>query len=149
MLQETIQRAGGVDTVVEPIIVRSEENRFLVAEQVRHLGDLPCTMLLEPVGRSTAPTLTLAVPALADFYHESQSDSLMLVMPADDMIRDLAAFHTAVRQAEAPARVGHWSLSESFPRAQTLATAPFIARGRTRWDRHRLRFDCQRKRRRH
>ena len=95
MLQETALRLSGLSVdVLPPIIVCNEEHRFFVAEQMRELGIKNPQIILEPVGRNTAPALTLA--ALAT--QEKSSDAVMLVMPADHVIDDIETFHEIVKQ---------------------------------------------------
>jgi mannose-1-phosphate guanylyltransferase/mannose-6-phosphate isomerase len=107
MLQETVLRLQGL-TAGPPVVVCNEAHRFLVAEQLRQLHIEPRATLLEPFGRNTAPAIALAahaalkgLPAQPDAL-----DPLLLVLPADHVIRDLAAFHTAVRAALAAAEAG-------------------------------------------
>ena len=95
MLQETALRLNDLSVdVLPPIIVCNEEHRFFVAEQMRELGIQNPQIILEPVGRNTAPALTLA--ALAT--QEKSSDAVMLVMPADHVIDDIETFHEIVKQ---------------------------------------------------
>ena len=93
LLQSTAARlddlSGGVD-VASPLIVCNEAHRFLVAEQLRASGHAASNILLEPVGRNTAPALTLAaLDVLAE-------DPLLIVMPADHVVQDVEAFSRAV-----------------------------------------------------
>ena len=100
MLQETVARLDGLAEVCAPIIVCNEAHRFLVAEQLRQLGVLPSAILLEPVGRNTAPALALAAHAAiaaSDSTAAQDDDATMLVLPADHVIVDIAAFQSAVR----------------------------------------------------
>ena len=99
MLQETLARVSGVENVGEPIVVCNESHRFLVAEQLREIGANPLSILLEPVGRNTAPAVAIA--AMAAVAGEgggarASDDALLLVLPADHVIRDVAAFRAAV-----------------------------------------------------
>ncbi len=97
MLQETLARVHGVDNVGSPIVVCNESHRFLVAEQLREVGATPQSILLEPVGRNTAPAV--AVAAMAAVAGESSgkaADPVLLVLPADHVIRNVAAFRAAV-----------------------------------------------------
>jgi len=100
MLQETALRLNDLDvTVLPPIIVCNEEHRFFVAEQMRELGIHNPQIILEPVGRNTAPALTLAALATAEKVKQSKSnDTVMLVMPADHVINDIDTFHEIVKQ---------------------------------------------------
>ncbi|MEJ0099023.1 MAG: mannose-1-phosphate guanylyltransferase/mannose-6-phosphate isomerase [Pseudomonadota bacterium] len=98
MLQETVLRLEGLDTAPS-IVVCNEAHRFLVAEQLRQLGQKPQAIILEPVGRNTAPAIALAALRAAP-------EALLLVLPADHVIRDAQAFHVAVRTATIAAQAG-------------------------------------------
>jgi mannose-1-phosphate guanylyltransferase / mannose-6-phosphate isomerase len=81
--------------VAPPIIVTGEDHRFLAAEQLRENSlELGCA-LLEPVGRNTAPALTLAALAAID----NGNDPVLVVTPADQTITDAAAFKAAAQRA--------------------------------------------------
>jgi mannose-1-phosphate guanylyltransferase/mannose-6-phosphate isomerase len=103
MLQETAGRVQGLPGIQPPIVVCNEEYRFLIAEQLRELGQKAAEIILEPMGRNTAPALTLAALSAA----RDGEDPLMLVMPADHVIQDQSAFHVAVNQAAGLALDGH------------------------------------------
>ncbi|WP_026289927.1 mannose-1-phosphate guanylyltransferase/mannose-6-phosphate isomerase [Thioalkalivibrio sulfidiphilus] len=90
LLQSTVERIVGFPGARAPLVVCNEEHRFLVAEQLRQLDVQPEAILLEPVGRNTAPAVALAALAQPD------PDSLLLVMPADHVIPNVAAFHAAL-----------------------------------------------------
>ncbi len=101
LLQQTVTRLRGFAagelakpeglTVADPLIVCNEEHRFLVAEQVRQAGVIPSRIVLEPVGRNTAPALTCA----ALLCNQDGQDPLLLMMPSDHTVGDHAAFlHT-------------------------------------------------------
>ena len=94
-LQQTVGRLEGLPHIAEPILVCNEEHRFLVAEQLRELGKTSAHIILEPAGRNTAPALTLAALTVK----RNEGDGILLVMPADHVIQDLAAFHAAIEQA--------------------------------------------------
>lgn len=106
MLQATAMRMahfkGEVPVATGPIVVCNEEYRFLSAEQMRSAGATGGKILLEPFGRNTAPALTLAALLAAS----DGEDTLLLVMPADHVMRDLAAFHAAIVAAIGPAKDG-------------------------------------------
>ena len=95
MLQSTLRRLEGLGGLADPIIVCNEEHRFLVAEQLRQIGVTPAAILLEPVGRNTAPAAALAAAAALQ-AREQGDDPVLLVLPADHVIRDTAAFRAAV-----------------------------------------------------
>lgn len=102
LLQDTATRLDSLDSVGSPLFVCNEEHRFLVAEQVRELAREPEAVILEPEGRNTAPALTIAALYLAD----KEPDALMVVMPADHVIPEAAAFAGAVSQGSAAAQQG-------------------------------------------
>ncbi len=94
LLQETGRRLDGIENVLPPIVVCNEEHRFLVAEQLREVNVIPASIILEPVGRNTAPALALAAMSLL----EKDVDPVMLVMPADHIISDVATFQSVVKE---------------------------------------------------
>jgi mannose-1-phosphate guanylyltransferase len=96
MLQETALRLTGLK-VGGPVVVCNEAHRFLVAEQLRQLNVEPLSILLEPFGRNTAPAIALAALAATSGSHGA--DPVLLVLPADHVIRDVPAFQNAVRAA--------------------------------------------------
>ncbi|MYN17667.1 mannose-1-phosphate guanylyltransferase/mannose-6-phosphate isomerase [Rugamonas sp. FT107W] len=95
MLQSTVLRLAGQPQLQAPLIVCGNEHRFLVAEQLREAGVAPLGILLEPVGRNTAP----AVAAAANYLLALDADAVMLVLPADHVIGDVPAFHAAIARA--------------------------------------------------
>jgi len=103
LLQATVRRVEGIAGVQlgAPMVVCNEEYRFVIAEQLRLIGQ-EGAILLEPVGRNTAPALTLA--ALAAM--RDGADPILLVMPADHVILDTPAFQAVVRQGAALADEG-------------------------------------------
>jgi mannose-1-phosphate guanylyltransferase/mannose-6-phosphate isomerase len=99
MLQETAVRLDGLDAA-PPLLVCNDAHRFLVAEQLRQLEIKPAAILLEPFGRNTAPAIALAAhAALRLASATAEPDPVLLVLPADHVIRDVAAFQAAVRTA--------------------------------------------------
>src|SRR6185295_6453867 len=96
MIQETAARLVGFADATGPVVVCNEAHRFLVAEQLRAMGLPPTAILLEPVGRNTAPAIALAAHAAIASAGES---ALMLVLPADHVLGDLGAFQAAIRTA--------------------------------------------------
>ncbi|MEM1191300.1 MAG: mannose-1-phosphate guanylyltransferase/mannose-6-phosphate isomerase [Pseudomonadota bacterium] len=101
MLQETLARTDGLDTAA-PMVICNEEHRFMVAEQLRHLNIESSAIILEPEGRNTAPAVALAaLKAVAD-----DPEALLLILPADHVIREPQAFVKGVRLAEGVAKAG-------------------------------------------
>jgi len=106
LLQGTLQRVGAKGSTVAglqpPAVVCNEEHRFLVGEQARQAG-LPFErILLEPIGRNTAPALTCA----ALTYTQEGADPQLLMMPADHLVQDAAAFQRAVMTGAPYAEAG-------------------------------------------
>jgi mannose-1-phosphate guanylyltransferase/mannose-6-phosphate isomerase len=95
MLQATLLRLDGVADLSPPIIVCNEEHRFLAAEHARQVARPPSCIILEPVGRNTAPALALAALTLSSPTDDS-SDPVMLVLPADHVIDDVGEFQSAL-----------------------------------------------------
>ena len=107
MLQDTISRLSGIGKLSSPVIVCNEEHRFLVAEHTRQLGAATASIILEPEGRNTAPALTLAALALMGHRQDdAMDDPVMLVMPADHIMRKPGVFRSAVKQGSALAAQG-------------------------------------------
>ncbi|WP_273824774.1 mannose-1-phosphate guanylyltransferase/mannose-6-phosphate isomerase [Pseudomonas asplenii] len=94
MLQATIRRLDGLDVGL-PSLICNEEHRFLAAEQLRRLGLEDAKILLEPMGRNTAPAVALAALQATS---EGQ-DPVLLVLAADHLIRDVAVFQQSVEWA--------------------------------------------------
>lgn len=95
MFQETLQRLQGLTNLAAPIVVCNNEHRFLAAEQLRAIEVQPLSLILEPLGRNTAP----AVAAAAFAAQAQNADAILLVLPADHLIQDVAGFHRAIQSA--------------------------------------------------
>ena len=101
MLQQTLERLSGLK-MGKPLTLCNEDHRFVVAEQLRDINALG-PIILEPVGRNTAPAIALA--ALVD--QQQGQDSMLLVLAADHVIENKAAFHDSVKKAIPLAKKGH------------------------------------------
>ena len=101
MIQETVMRLAGVDAL-PPSIICNEEHRFLVAEQMRQINIDNSDILLEPVGRNTAPAIALA----ALHATANGEDPTLLVLAADHLIQDSATFQAQIKQAQILAEQG-------------------------------------------
>ncbi len=101
MLQETVLRLQGIQTVQAPIGICNKDHRFMMAEQLRGIDIAPAAIILEPVGKNTAPAVALAALAA-----KSEED-ILLILPADHVIADIKSFQTAVKQAENMAEQGY------------------------------------------
>ncbi len=94
MLQDTALRVCNLPGVTEPIVVCNEEHRFMVAEQLRAIDMPDAAIMLEPCGRNTAPAV--AVAALEAVSRDK--GALLLVLPADHVLQNVAAFQQTVLQ---------------------------------------------------
>ena len=107
LFQQAAQRLAGLAKegiqVDAPLIVSGEEHRFLASEQLREVGIALGAALLEPVGRNTAPALTLAALAAT----ENGKDPVLVVTPADQTVANAAAFKAAVQKGIAQAAGGN------------------------------------------
>ena len=104
MLQTTLRRLRGL-AAENPVVICNDEHRFLVAEQLRAINKLANNIILEPAGRNTAPAIALAALTALQTAPEG-SDPLLLVLAADHVIRDEAAFTAAVQSALVYAEAG-------------------------------------------
>ena len=103
LLQSTWLRLRGLPGADAPLIVANEEHRFMVAEQLRQVGATPLALILEPVGRNTAPAI--AVAALRAM--QGGQDPVLLVLPSDHVIVDEIGFRAAVLLAMESAKAGY------------------------------------------
>ncbi len=102
LLQETALRVSG-DRFGEPAIICNNENRFLVAEHLRDCGVNPSAIMLEPVGRNTAPAAAIAALLIA----ETDEDALILLLPSDHIIKNQDEFLRVIDRAIAAAQTGY------------------------------------------
>ncbi|MBQ0789214.1 MAG: mannose-1-phosphate guanylyltransferase/mannose-6-phosphate isomerase [Cycloclasticus sp.] len=100
MLQETLLRLHGISGMSAPLVICNEAHRFMVAEQLREIDTKPQAIMLEPVGRNTAPAVALAALAV-------DPDEILLILPADHVIENIAVFHSVVEQALCEAEKDH------------------------------------------
>ena len=101
LLQDTVLRGHGAGFAA-PIVVCNQEHRFLIAEQLREVGIANARIVLEPVGRNSAP----AIAAAAVLVAEDDPDAVLWMMAADASITDIGALGEALRKAAAAARAG-------------------------------------------
>ncbi|HIE0126372.1 TPA: mannose-1-phosphate guanylyltransferase/mannose-6-phosphate isomerase [Stenotrophomonas maltophilia] len=101
MLQATWKRVAPI-AARGPLVIANEEHRFVAAEQLQQVGAEPAAIILEPVGRNTAPAIAVAaLEATRD-----GADALLLVLPSDHVITNETAFRSAVQAAAAAAEAG-------------------------------------------
>jgi mannose-1-phosphate guanylyltransferase/mannose-6-phosphate isomerase len=101
LLQETLLRLNGL-TDIAPLLICNEEHRFIAAEQLRALNSDNSGIILEPVGRNTAPAIALAALQAT----KNGDDPLLLVLAADHVIDDTKAFQASVEQGAFFAKQG-------------------------------------------
>lgn len=99
MFQQTLRRVDDQARFAQPLIVANARHADIVEQQMAEIGMTPGAIILEPCARNTAPAIALAALAV-------QPDDLMLVMPSDQVIQDVAAFHTAIEKASGPVSEG-------------------------------------------
>lgn len=103
LLQETVLRTQAIPHIAAPLVICNQEHRFLVAEQLKQMGVTDAVIILEPVGKNTAPAVAIAALYLSQ---RTLSSTSLLVLPADHIIQDQAVFMHAVEMAEKNAQVG-------------------------------------------
>src|SRR3569832_1209254 len=103
LLQDTVSRLANMPEMAAPLMVCNVEHRFMIAEQMRQIDTAPHAIVLEPVGRNTAPAIAVAALMLS----RDDPGALMLILPADHLIGDVAAFHDALRTAAQASQNGH------------------------------------------
>jgi len=102
MIQETVLRAA-MPGAMPPVLLCAEGHRFLVAEQMQQIGVTPSAIVLEPVGRNTAPAAAVA----ALMVRKKDPQGIVLLLPSDHVVKDEAAFRRAVALASDAAAEGH------------------------------------------
>ncbi|NUB24865.1 mannose-1-phosphate guanylyltransferase/mannose-6-phosphate isomerase [Azospirillum brasilense] len=124
MLQDTAGRVSDAARFADPLIVCNQEHRFVIAEQMRQTGRGTARIVLEPVGRNTAPAAAVAALIVA----EQDPDGQILLLPADHAIQDQDAFLQAVATASAAAASGHLATFGIVPTAPETGYG-YIRRG--------------------
>jgi mannose-1-phosphate guanylyltransferase/mannose-6-phosphate isomerase len=101
MIQDTVLRAQ-LPGASAPVLICNDSHRFLVAEQMQEIGVKPSAIVLEPVARNTAPAAAVAALITA----ERDREGVVLLLPSDHFVDDVAAFQRAAQSAAAAAREG-------------------------------------------
>ena len=101
LFQQTVERLA-FEGMQRPIVVCNQDHRFLVTEQFQEIGHSSQVMVLEPFGRNTAPAVAMTALKLLD----ERRDEVLLVLPADHVIIDEAAFRRAIEQGRQQAEAG-------------------------------------------
>lgn len=124
MLQDTALRVADPAVFAKPLIICNQEHRFVIAEQLRQAGLEAARIVLEPVGRNTAAAAAIAALIIA----EQDPDGQLLLLPADHVIQDQAAFLNAVATAAGAATAGHLATFGIVPTAPETGYG-YIRRG--------------------
>ena len=103
LLQETLLRLKAIPNMLAPIVICNQAHRFLVAEQLKQIDINDAVIILEPVGRNTAPAAAIAALHVKNTY---QTDPVLFVLPADHLIRNESHLKQAVAIGEANALKG-------------------------------------------
>lgn len=102
LLQDTVLRACAISQATTPLVICHDEYRFLVAEQIKEVGVQSAQIILEPVGKNTAPAVAIAALKLL----RDNKDPVMLVLPADHVIKNTESFSAAIAAANEIAEQG-------------------------------------------
>jgi mannose-1-phosphate guanylyltransferase len=100
LFQDTITRLP--DDATDPLIICNEEHRFIVAEQLRKINSSNKGIILEPIGKNTAPAIAIAAINLLN----KNEDPILLVLSADHLINDIKKFHNSIQIAREIAKQG-------------------------------------------
>ena len=95
LLQQTLQRLQKIKDLTDPILICNESHRFIVAEQMREINVTPSSIILETIGKNTAPAITLA--ALKSL--ETKTDPILIVLASDHLIKDKEGFLKSLNSA--------------------------------------------------
>mgnify|MGYP005633092347 FL=1 len=104
MLQETVLRLQGIENLANPIIICNVEHRFIVADQLQQINALDASIILEPIGRNSAPAIAAASVYLTK--DKKNTDAALLILPADHVIQNTLAFHKAINDAKEQVELG-------------------------------------------
>ena len=113
MLQDTVLRLDGVETE-SPLIICNEDHRFLVAEQLHELGLENASIVLEPMGRNTAPAIAIAA------LKQDDPDAILIVLSADHVIENVSRFQEHVKQGAILAAEGNMVTFGIVPRSPEI-----------------------------
>src|SRR3989338_2421878 len=100
LFQETVLRLQRLSDVAPPLVICNQEHRFIVAEQLQLIGVQDGTLILEPLGKNTAPAAAIAA------LHCLPENPLLLVLPSDHLIQEISLLQEAIKQGEVLAEQG-------------------------------------------
>jgi mannose-1-phosphate guanylyltransferase / mannose-6-phosphate isomerase len=125
LLQNTILRIADFEDMEPPVVICNEEHRFMVAEQIRDLDVCAKEIILEPVGRNTAPAVAIAALKMV----AAGADPTLLVLPADHHIENVSLFHQALKAGVELAQQGRLITFGIVPHAPETGYG-YIRKGR-------------------
>tara|TARA_B100000965_G_scaffold217230_2_gene181845 strand:- start:980 stop:2431 length:1452 start_codon:yes stop_codon:yes gene_type:complete len=102
LLQKTYERLIGLEGLQNPILICNEDHRFIVAEQFREIKTDPQAIILEPIGRNTAPAIAVAALQAISL----NKDPLLLILAADHVIENIIEFRKVIQSAKTYANQG-------------------------------------------
>lgn len=111
LIQQTVERMDGLDFVSAPLVICNEKHLPLVTAQLKKINKLNRPVMLEPIGRNTAPAITAA----ALYCKENEADGLMCVLASDHAIMNVPAFQKAVEKARTAALANKYALFGIVP----------------------------------
>ena len=114
LLQKTLERIKDIDNIINPILICNEEHRFIVAEQMREINIEPKKILLEPIGKNTAPAITLAALKAIEF----DEDPILLILSSDHIIMDKKKFIKVIKNGASYAskeRLVNFGIIPTYP----------------------------------
>ncbi|MCP3899235.1 MAG: mannose-1-phosphate guanylyltransferase/mannose-6-phosphate isomerase [Desulfobacteraceae bacterium] len=103
MIQDTVLRLSGYRDMEQPVIICNDEYRFMIAEHMRKINVDPALIILEPVGKNTAAAIAVASLMIQAKY----DDPVLLVLPADHQIENVASFHEILELGNSAAKMGN------------------------------------------
>ena len=107
LLQETCNRLAGCPGAEGPLVICNADHRFFVADQLQQIGAEKSAIILEPIGRNTAPAITVAaIHALESHKGSDDEDPILLVLPADHEIKEKTIFWTAIEEGIQQSNLG-------------------------------------------
>ena len=106
LLQKTYERIENLDNLTNPIIICNEEHRFIVGDQMRKINIDPLLIILEPVGRNTAPAITIAALKAIEYFEEV-TDPILLILSSDHYIEDIKKFQNSIKQSIEESKKGN------------------------------------------
>ena len=107
LLQQTYKRIMNLKDLSNPIIICNEEHRFIVGDQMREIKVNPLSIILEPIGRNTAPAITIAALKVIEYFKKKDIDPILLILSSDHHIENINKFKNALKQGIEESKKGN------------------------------------------